>query len=473
MTETLNQEITRLRKAGQLQEAWDIGCPAVQEKPNDAYLKGAFFWVCYAYLKQVQTAIKDRSAQNKGNDDPNPSEVERVNFLLDWIIWLKIPPGGFEYRSLLLLFQKNLEAFPRLVLLLARFSSDLFDKEQGDHEPYPGEKGESPSLMLKFARKTANSWMDHEEARQLSMDQLLQIFEQVRREALDKKNLIWLDYDEAKCLIIAGRLEQAREFILPVLRKKQAESWAWGALAATYRKQDPNVAITLLAEGLTHVNDEVFSLNLLKGIAPLLAAQGFEEQASMCAQRAVNCYQENGWAIKADLAKLIQEPWFSGDIDVGRLAPFLQERARGALAYLHGPTEQCVAVVMHIHKSGRGFHAYRDHEHRYSVRLGLYDSKSLPVPGAYIRLTLSAEDDPVVGAEPWSAEKMADVDFIEGNIRLTDKGFGFVDDTFVPPHLVREGMDGQVVKLMRILDFDKAKNRPGWKALTLEVVKPG
>ena len=66
-----------------------------------------------------------------------------------------MPPGGFEYRSLLLLFQQNLETIPRLVLLLSRFGVDIFDKEEGDNRPYQGEKGESPSLMLKFARKTA------------------------------------------------------------------------------------------------------------------------------------------------------------------------------------------------------------------------------------------------------------------------------------------------------------------------------
>ena len=465
----LNQEITRLRKAGQLQEAWDIGCPAVQENPDNIYLKGAFFWVCYAYLKEVQSAINDRAAQSN-NLTPNPAEIDRINFLLDWIIWLNIPPGGYEYRSLLLLFQKNLEAIPRLVVLLARFGSELFDKDQGDHKPYQGDKGESPSLMLKFARKAAKAWMEHEEARQLSIDQLLQIISQVRKEALDKQHLIWLDYDEAKCLILAGRLEQAREFILPVLRKKQTESWAWGALAATYRKQEPDIAITLLAEGLTHVHDEAYSLNLLKGIAPLLAAQGFEDQASMCVQRAINCYKDNGWAIKSDLAKLSQEPWFSGEVDVDDLAPFLEKRASGALSYLHGSTEQCLAVVMHLHKSGKGFHAYRDHQHRYSVRLGLYESKSPPRPGDYIRLTLALEDDLVVGAEPAQPAKMTDVDFLEGEIRVNEKGFGFVEDTFVPPSLISDGMNGQLVRVMKILDFDKAKNRPGWKALTLEVI---
>jgi len=469
VAEMLNQEITRLRKAGQLKEAWDIGCPAVQENPDNIYLKGAFYWVCYAYLKEVQSAINDRAAHSN-NLTPSPAEIDRINFLLDWIIWLKIPPGGYEYRSLLLLFQKNLEAIPRLVVLLARFSSELFDKDQGDHKPYQADKGESPSLMLKFARKVAKAWMEHEEAKQLTIDKLLQIINHVRKEVLDKQHLIWLDYDEAKCLILAGRLEQAREFILPVLRKKQTESWAWGALAATYRQQEPDIAIKLLAKGLTHVHDEAYSLNLLKAIAPLLAAQGLEDQASMCVQRAINCYKDNAWTIKSDLAKLSQEPWFSSEVDDDKLAPFLEKRAIGALSYLHGSTEQCLAVVMYMHKSGKGFHAYRDHQHQYSVRQGLYESEHPPGPGDYILLTIALENDLVVAAETAQPGEMVDVDFLEGKIRVNEKGFGFVEDTFVPHSLISEGIDGQLVRVMKILDFDKAKNRPGWKAITLEVI---
>jgi len=91
MDEQPFRTINTLRKAGKLQEAWDFGCPAVQENPNDAYLKGAFFWVCYDYLKQVQGPIKERAQQNNGNFNPNTNELERIDFLLNWVIWLNIP----------------------------------------------------------------------------------------------------------------------------------------------------------------------------------------------------------------------------------------------------------------------------------------------------------------------------------------------------------------------------------------------
>ena len=65
---------------------------------------------------------------------------------------------------------------------------------------------------------------------------------------------------------------------------------------------------------------------------------------------------------------------------------------------------------------------------------------------------------------------MDDVGSEEGEIKVTDKGFGFVNDIFVQPHLIIEGSNGQRVKIVKLLDFDKSKNRPAWKAIALQLV---
>jgi tetratricopeptide (TPR) repeat protein len=469
MDEQPFRKINTLRKAGKLQDAWDFGCPAVQENPNDTYLKQAFFWVCFDYLKQVQAPIKERAQQNNGNFNPNSNELERINFLLDWVIWLNIPPGGIEHRNLFLVFQKNLECIPKLVLFLVQFGSSLF--EDKDKIPYQGEKGESPSLILKFARKVAKAWMQNEEVRQIKIDQLLMLLDQARNEGQDIKNMIWLDYDEAKCLIMAGRLEQARQFILPVLRKKQTESWAWGALAATYREENTDTAIVLFCKGLSHARDEKFSLPLLKGLAPLLAGSGHAAEASMCVRRAVNCYEDNGWKIKANLENLASQSWFDNEVNPSDLAGFVESKSQSAMDLLHGPSEQCVAIVSNIHQSGKGFEAYRDEKHSYAVRLGLYKAKAPPKAGTYIRLTLSAEDSSVISAVPCDAVAMRDVGFEHGEIKVTGKGFGFVNGVFVAPHLIEAKIDGQLVSIIKIMGFNKSKNKTSWEAITLQLAK--
>jgi len=471
MGEQLFRTITNLRKEGKLQEAWDLGCPAVQQTPNDNYLKGSFFWVCYDFLKQIQAPIKARALDNGSNYKPNQAELERINFLLDWIIWLEIPPSGFEYRSLLLLFQKSLESIPKLIVLLVKYGDTLFEDE--DKIPYQGEKYESPSLMLNFARKVAKAWMESDEANQIDIDQLLSIFEQARSQAKDKQHMMWLDYDEAKCLIMAGRNDEAREFAIVVLRKKQSESWAWGALAATYRTQNADTSIKLFCQGLCHCRDDKYALPLLQGIAPLLADKGFIKEASMCVQRAVNCYKDNGWKIKKDLEKLMELPWFDTVIDVSQLTPFIREKSQGALESLNGPASIAYGLVTTMHPSGKGLHLYLSESESISVPLRIFKGNVKPNMGDYAEVTLTGEgqDKMVISAQLTSPQSLTGVETFSEKLRVSEKGFGFAGDTFIPPLLIKNGMDMKKVKVLRCRNFNKKKNVPGWLAVKVEVLE--
>ena len=470
MDESLSQQISSLRKSGNLTEAWKLGCQAVQDHPNDMYIKSAFFWVCYEYLKKVQSSLKERVelGGNRATHAPTSTELKHINSLLDRIIKLDIPPGGIEYRRLLLIFQKNLEYIPKLVVLLFNHSSNLFNDE--DKQPYINEKGEFPSLMLKFSRKVAEAWIENEEVRQLTIDEICLLFSKTRHEAKDKQHKIWLDHDEAKCLIRAKRFDQARDYALVVLKSKQAESWAWAALATTFREEDQDAAIVLFSKALCCVNDDSFALPILKDFALLLAEQNFDDEASMCVNRAVDHYVKKDWKIKPDLARLMNQPWYHAEVDLELLSSFLEKQAVTALDFLFGKQEQRIAVVRNIHASGKGFHAYLSRHQSIAIRLGLYSLKNLPSPGDYVRLTLSAEEQSPIAAEPCDPENMDDVSYQEGTLNIKANGFGFVDDTYVPKDLVKQDMDGQIVKVLRILDFNRKKNSHGWKALTIEVI---
>lgn len=469
MDKQLYQNITNLRKSGKLEEAWTLARPAVEADPQDQYAKSALFWVCYAHLKEIQDGIKARATRNNGNYSPHPGELERINFFLDWIAWMNISPGGIEYRSLIVQFNKNLEHLPKLILLSASKLDDIF--EDKNKEPYITPNGESPSLMLTFARKTAKAWLENDDIRQqLTIDQICGIFAKTRREAKDKHNRIWLDYDEAKCLIFSKKFTQARGHILSVLRKQEDASWAWHTLALTFHEEDPAAAVVLLSKAICCVReDDSFALPMLKEIAPLLVKQNFGDEASMCVKRAVNCCTDKGWKIKPDLERLINEPWYNKKVDSNLLPPFLQKQATTASNYLFGERTSQVAIVESLHDSGKGFHVYLSKEKSIPISLRIFNSKELPNPGDYVRLSLSVEDQIVIAAEPCDSEDMENVGHVQGTLKINDKGFGFVGDTFVPPSLIREDMNGKSASILRVVSFDRKKKKFGWKALKIDV----
>jgi hypothetical protein len=468
MSEQPFRTVTNLRKAGNLQEAWNVGFSALEHSPTDAYLKGSLFWVCYEYVKQHQEKSLKKGASS-GNYHPSDFEFEQIEGLLQTIINFQIPTGGLEYKMLLVQFKKNLEWFPTLIHFVLTHQEALFDDES--KIPFQAEKGEIPSLMLTTARQIASAWLRVGEYWQLDFNQVMTFIDLTRNQVKDTKHMIWLDYDQAKCLIVAGQYETARSLILPIIKKKQSESWAFGALAATYQKQEPEVALQLFAKGITSAHDVTFSLKLLKGIIPLLLANKQEAEASMCLKKCIGAYKSNGWKVKPELEQLTNQVWYNPEVNENKLDNYLKSISSNVLDLLHGQTKKVIALVENIHKSGKGFHAFIDKSQSVSVRMGIHKSKTKPNVGDYIELTVSDEEEDeeptVIASIACDKRTMPDVSTIEGKLRIAPKGFGFVEDTFVPPFVVGNIVNETHVIAERVKTWDKMKSRYSWKAIKL------
>jgi tetratricopeptide (TPR) repeat protein len=458
--------VTNLRKAGNIQEAWNVGFAALEQSPQDTYLKGALFWVCYEYIKQQQESIAKRSGAS-GNFRPSDFEFEQIENLLQTVMNLEIQIGGLEYKMLLVQFKKNLEWFPTLVHFVLYHQAALFEDEA--KKPYLVEKGEVPSLMLSTARQVTSAWLRMREHWKLDFNQVMTFVNVTRRQVSDTKHIIWLDYDQAKCLVVAGQFEQSRALILPILRKKQSESWAWGALAATYRKQDPELAVKFFARGIISAHEVTFSLKLLQGIIPLLNSNQKQTEASMCLKRALTVYEANSWKIKPELEELSQQHWYDRNVDENLLDIYLKSISNDALNYLHGPTQKIIAVIENIHQSGKGFYVFVDKSTSLSVRMGLYKSEVKPSIGDYVELAVACDDDEkmVISAIPCAQVKIPDVSIVEGTLRIAPKGFGFIGDTFVPPFLIGNIATETLVSAKQVMSWDKVKSRYSWKAIKL------
>lgn len=469
MNEQPFRTVTNLRKAGDLQEAWNVGFAALEHSPQDMYIKGALFWVCYEFIKQQQGKISKRAASSN-NFRPSDFEFERIEDLLQTIVSFDIPTGGLEYKMLLVQFKKNLEWFPSLVNLVLCHQDALFDEES--KKPFQAEKGEIPSLMLSTARQIASAWLRAHKFWQLDLNQVLGFIHLARNQVSDTKHLIWLDYDQAKCLIVSGQYDQARELLLPILRKKQKEAWAWGALAATYQKQDHSLALKFFAKGIVSAHDVTFSLKLLQGAIPLLLANQQPTEASMCLKTVLQAYQSNGWKVKPELEQLTNQPWYDASVDEKELKAFLKSLCRDAIEYLHGPLEKVIGVVESIHRSEKGFQVFVNKSTAWSVRMGIHKSNQKPQAGDYVELSLSinGNEKEVVASIPSQPIEIADVDTVEGELHIATKGFGFVEDTFVPPFLIGDIVNKSRVKALRIMAWDKTKARHNWKAIKLEQV---
>ena len=259
------------------------------------------------------------------------------------------------------------------------------------------------------------------------------------------------------------------------VRKNRREPWALSLLAQTYTQDNLDAKTALYSEALRCAHKEEFTLTALKEFASILAEQNSFDEASMCVKRAVKCYTDNGWVINKDLEFLLNQPWYEADVDISLLQPFIEKHAESAADYIIGERKQVLAIVIKLHKSGKGFDAYINKNESPSIRLKLFKSKKMPSIGEYISITLSSEDGDVIEAKHSSAGEVDGVKHVTGTLNITPKGFGFivddiVDDVFVPPDLITTDMDGRKVNALTVLSLDKKKNKYGMKAVSVDIL---
>ena len=223
------------------------------------------------------------------------------------------------------------------------------------------------------------------------------------------------------------------------------------------------------ARGIVSAHDVTFSLRLLQGMIPLLLANQQQAEASMCLKTAIAAYQVHGWKLKQELEQLSMQSWYDSGVNEKQLEPFLNSISHDALDYLHGPIKKVVVLVENIHKSGKGFQVFVNKSISLSVRIGVHKDKQKPQAGDYVELSVVSVDGNLeaVASSPAKPVDMEDVSYIEGKLKITQKGFGFVEDTFVSPVVIGNIKNESQVRAQRILSWDKSKSRYNWKAIKL------
>lgn len=458
------QTIKELRHNGRPVDAWNIGFPELQKEPNNLYLKRSLFWACYDGIKTIQEQINHRktkapSLQEQQNIESWISRIGHLN--------LVIPCEELDFRFYNL-FKKNGEHYESFIRFTLDHFTDLFRSPE-DYTPFQGEKFESPSLIVKQARVAAKGWLMHRKEWSIDFAALISFLDMANQRAMDNDKT-WLHYDYAKCLISAKRYDDARDLVLPIVRKKASEFWAWGALAATFTQEDPLKAEACYCRGLCEAKDEKFSVKMRGGLAFLLAQLGKFSEASALVCSIADTYRAEGWTLKPEYEQLMAEPWFDASkAETVQLDKYFHRTGEQANQLLYEDIETTTGVVHSLHRSGKGFNVYLSPNNKIPVRKGLFTQKKLPEVGTWASVTYGKVDGKaeVLTSEPAEPISLSGIETETGLLRINPAGFGFVGDVFVSPDLVNADWEGVNVEVLKAWDINPKKKQMAWRALTV------
>jgi hypothetical protein len=532
-----NQEVSSLRKAGRLDDAYKRGRELLPEHPDDFYLKNIFGWVLYDKIK----LIADRAKANHRNASTASGEVRA---LLREYARLELPRPDLLFS---LLLSQTLRIPAKLDFLPAFMSwagLDCFRPE--DFQAQEGKEDDAvfQPLVEKAARATAKLVRGGDE------DALKQFAIALLDKAIAKgevQGLSWLQYSKALLLRELGRVDEARALLLPFVREKRTHFWAWHALSKIEERENASLALALCARACLTCNDAKFGLSVFEDVVRLAVALQRFDLAKWSTDQAVSIRQQNDWRIPESLRVLAEADWYqsapiladptgelencaraadrvvysdcprfpasflgtfkarSGKLMVkvglreGGLSVERVSSARGlagtetydmgepvAVGILKGE-QQSTFIELKPRAQGESFdcldsvYGVVDHQNREKCLVSVYVTATefclLPFkefdlvsgwqPGNPVTIWCTRSDSRLrpYRAEIASFHETEWISRISGEISVHPKGFAFVKDVFVPPHLAKLFEDGCEVSVVAVRKRNKKTNSLDWTAI--------
>lgn len=183
---------------------------------------------------------------------------------------------------------------------------DTRNLHEQDWQRQIGSEKQFDSLAEQVIRAIAKTFEDEQDhdAAQYAVDFLLS-------HADKYPNQEWFPYYSGEALLWLGRTEEARKRLLPVLRAKSSEFWAWHVLARTFSPGDPHRLPCLCKAIACPVKGPEFLLNVRVDLAEELVSSGYPDLARHEIECVVKLRQERGWPIRGRLRGLLDAAWFA------------------------------------------------------------------------------------------------------------------------------------------------------------------
>lgn len=468
---SLAQQISTLRKAGELDDALAAAKPVWGEPPKNTELNWALGWLFYALVKRdVAEFEADRITRN--------TLVEHLDEWLRQYTRGGKPTAPDLLHSLLMTqVLKVAREWPNFLAFAHWWWNPALLRPE-DREPFETSNGKTiASLEVRVVYAVARAInADQAEHRSDLVAWAEELLDSMLR---SHHNDQWLHYFKSKRLIAQGYTSEARQHLLPVLRRQQQASWAWSQFGRSWETDDAEKAILCYFRALQVARNEKDTLKTREKLADLLARTERYAEAAAQVRAAQQCREQHGYKVPQKLAQLVNSGWYQ---HYGNLPDVPQEPDVGeeAESLLFG-ADAC--DVIH--------------------RLGVIDNQNIDKALAHV--AFSADDGAILlyrtmpGVSKLALGTCVEVGFIKGqrrpvSCRTSDKSvipgvcepfegelsqrpgqaFAFVigDDhrrVFVHPGLMSTlaSEPGDKVSCQAVISRDK-QGRIGWRAITVE-----
>lgn len=487
------KDITALRKAGQLAEAFALGMELLAAEPTNIWTKRAMGWVRFERLKAVAksnkpnefaaewVAISELVADNPADETMltnqalwqgisclfSLGEADKAGPVLSAIFtsaqaWTVEKPSDV-YSALLRAFLKAGKTWAGLGDFLQWWQ--LSNLRPEDCLPALTEKGEKIMAVAEQAY-IALAKQVLKQPEPTVVQALITDLEALHEQHPEYQ---YPPYYLAKLLVAKGSKAEGLTALMPFARRKQREFWIWDTLADLYA-DEPEKAVACLCRAVSSQTQEKFLVKARFDLARKLSQAGKLNEALTELNKTVITRQSEGWKVEQTLWDGIEKLTQKG----AKLLPdnkalYRHYRAiTDDLLFADVPEQIGVVQFLNDDKKVAHFSVNRATSGHFKYE----GSMSQVQPGDFVALRL--EERTGKDGTYWVPLSVKRTDqtpseevfrpFAGTLKRIDGKEFGFVEDVFISPALLKTMTDAKTLTGSALWAHDKLKNIHGWRA---------
>ncbi len=508
----MGQHITTLRKAGHIDEAYELAQQRLKESGNDVWVLRAYSWVLYELLKRALEQIQFDEFLRLQNELASLALGEDERMLWDNVaklslkyIWRLAKEGETEKLSMLIegvspivwdapseLYSSVSQAILKCIkhqdakhfnspqrfdlVLLEWIDSQLFIPEDYQPKSIEGKKQNIPSLVETYYNTYARVILKYQD--KLRAAELLPRLQKV---AQLHSSWIWCSYNAVKLLVLLGEddKDMLRQQLHPVVKSQRNQFWVWGAYAELYDRGSDERFSCLSRAIRCPLHAPEMTIGLRRELIKELHHRACYNEARYEIDTIIRLCQEQNWRVKEEIIKCLSLGWYVA-ATAQNPEPLYLQHSEQADELVFGVISKPRVIITHINSGKKmastlsvdkqsGFFSYAKLNHL-----------SLEVGQAY---ELSLFEEPSKGKTEGIRYLVKSLKIIElssvpnlvknhmGAVRTIPSGAAFVGDIYISSELVKRHKltDNLVISLTACLKRDSKKNSYGWFAIAIKV----
>ena len=260
------------------------------------------------------------------------------------------------------------------------------------------------------------------------------------------------------------------------MQQKRSDCWAWQALAKVAETSDTKLALALYANACLTCRDENFGINIFEDLSRLAAQQNEIQIAKWATRQAFDIRNRNEWNIPQSLHNLLNSDWYAHDESIPDANETLLRLAVDAETIIWSQFPKYEANYLDTFSTQGGARMVKfalksngEAQEIASPERGMLNNLTLTFGDPVIVTVDESGDRPtVVAVKKRESGKLFDCMICKsGRFQLNQRGFGFVDDVYVPHALASQLEDNQIVSLVAVKKLNRRRNQWGLTAIAV------